>query len=204
MLAYEFDGVFNTGAAASWGRTVAGRVPTHAPGPYRVQAVRTDAKAMYTNEVPAGAFRGFGCPQAALATEMLIDQCCDELGLDHLEIRYRNALRKGDTTCFGQQLEHSAGLAGCLEQLRPHWRELRGACERFNEAHREQPTRRGAGIAVVGTPKQIAATLDEFVEAGCTSFCLSGYPHAKAARMFSQKVLPLFKNRLSDSLPTAA
>ena len=64
--------------------------------------------------------------------------------------------------------------------------------------------RAGAGIAVVGTPKQIAATLDEFVEAGCTSFCLSGYPHAKAARMFSQKVLPLFKSRLSDSLPTAA
>ncbi len=64
--------------------------------------------------------------------------------------------------------------------------------------------RSGAGIAVVGTPDQIAATLDEFVDAGCTSFCLSGFPHAKAARLFSSKVLPKFKSRLSDSLPTAA
>ncbi|MBL4721457.1 MAG: LLM class flavin-dependent oxidoreductase [Alphaproteobacteria bacterium] len=64
--------------------------------------------------------------------------------------------------------------------------------------------RAGAGIAVVGTPKQIADTLDEFVEAGCTSFCLSGYPHAKAARLFTDKVMPLFKGRLADTLPTAA
>lgn len=64
--------------------------------------------------------------------------------------------------------------------------------------------RTGAGIAVVGTPRQIADTLDEFVDAGCTSFCLSGYPHAEAARIFSQKVLPLFEGRLSDSIPVAA
>lgn len=64
--------------------------------------------------------------------------------------------------------------------------------------------RSGAGIAVVGTPKQIADTLDEFVEAGCTSFCLSGFPHAKAARLFSGKVLPYFEGRLSDGLPRAA
>lgn len=64
--------------------------------------------------------------------------------------------------------------------------------------------RPGAGIAVVGNPEQVAATLDEFVEAGCTSFCLSGYPHAKAARTFATKVLPQFKGRLSDSLPRAA
>ncbi len=64
--------------------------------------------------------------------------------------------------------------------------------------------RMGAGIAVVGTPRQIADTLDEFVDAGCTSFCLSGYPHAQAARDFSTKVLPLFAGRLSDSLPRAA
>lgn len=64
--------------------------------------------------------------------------------------------------------------------------------------------RAGAGIAVVGTPRQIADTLDEFVDAGCTSFCLSGFPHAKAARLFSTKVLPMFKGRLSDGLPRAA
>ena len=60
----------------------------------------------------------------------------------------------------------------------------------------------GAGIAVVGTPAQIAATLEEFIEAGCSSFCLSGYTHAEAARTFSQKVLhPYFGSRLADRLP---
>ena len=64
--------------------------------------------------------------------------------------------------------------------------------------------RTGAGIALVGSPSQIAATIEEFIEAGCTSFCLSGYPHAEAARTFSQKVLmPYFSGRLAADLPSA-
>jgi alkanesulfonate monooxygenase len=62
----------------------------------------------------------------------------------------------------------------------------------------------GAGIAVVGNPQQVAATLQEFVDAGCSSFCLSGYPHAEAARIFSTKVMPYFKGRISDRLPLVA
>jgi alkanesulfonate monooxygenase len=64
--------------------------------------------------------------------------------------------------------------------------------------------RSGAGIAVVGNPDQVTATLDEFVDAGCTSFCLSGYPHAKAARTFAEKVLPKFQGRISSEIPRAA
>jgi alkanesulfonate monooxygenase len=64
--------------------------------------------------------------------------------------------------------------------------------------------RAGAGIAVVGDPAQVAATLEEFVDAGCTSFCLSGYPHAQAARIFAEKVLPLFEGRITKMLPRAA
>lgn len=64
--------------------------------------------------------------------------------------------------------------------------------------------RAGAGIAVVGNPDQVAATLEEFVEAGCTSFCLSGYPHAKAARMFAEHVMPQFQGRIERALPKAA
>lgn len=62
----------------------------------------------------------------------------------------------------------------------------------------------GAGIAVVGNPQQVAATLQEFVDAGCTTFCLSGYPHAEAARNFSAKVMPLFAGRIADRLPAVA
>ena len=64
--------------------------------------------------------------------------------------------------------------------------------------------RAGAGIAVVGNPDQVAETLNEFVEAGCTSFCLSGYPHAAAARTFAEKVMPHFQGRISHDLPRAA
>jgi alkanesulfonate monooxygenase len=64
--------------------------------------------------------------------------------------------------------------------------------------------RAGAGIAIVGNPDQVASTLNEFVEAGCSSFCLSGYPHAHAARIFSEKVMPYFSGRISSELPRAA
>ncbi len=62
----------------------------------------------------------------------------------------------------------------------------------------------GAGIAVVGNPEQVAATLQEFVDAGCSTFCLSGYPHAEAARTFAAKVMPYFKGRIADALPRVA
>ena len=64
--------------------------------------------------------------------------------------------------------------------------------------------RAGAGIAVVGNPAQVAATLQEFVEAGCSSFCLSGYPHANAARIVTDMVLPHFPGRISHEHPRAA
>ena len=64
--------------------------------------------------------------------------------------------------------------------------------------------RAGAGIAVVGNPEQIAETLNEFVEAGCSSFCLSGYPHAEAAKIFADKVMPRFRDRMSTAIPRAA
>ncbi len=63
--------------------------------------------------------------------------------------------------------------------------------------------RAGAGISLVGTPAQVASTLEEFIAAGCTSFCLSGYPHAETARIFSEKVMkPYFGDRLAADLPT--
>jgi len=62
----------------------------------------------------------------------------------------------------------------------------------------------GAGIAIVGNPAQVAATIQEFVDAGCSTFCLSGYPHAEAARNFTQKVMPLFKGKIADQLPAVA
>ena len=147
LVAYEFDGDFDTGAYASWGPTVAGRVPVHCMGPYRVPNVRADARAILTNSPPAGAFRGFGVPQAAIAHETLMDELATASGFDPLEFRHRNALRVGDRTATGQVLEASVGLLACLDALRPHWRKLREEADAFNASAAAGRRRRGAGVA---------------------------------------------------------
>ena len=148
LSACDVDAAFDTGAYASWGPTVANRVPVHAMGPYRVPNVRTWGAAIFTNNPPAGAFRGFGVPQAAIAHEAAMDELADQLGIDRLEFRHRNALRVGDSTATGQRLTHSAGLAACLDALRPRWRQAQQAVARFNAEARVQATTRRRGVGV--------------------------------------------------------
>jgi aldehyde oxidoreductase len=144
LISFTFDGDFNTGAYASWGPTVAGRVPVHATGPYLVPHVRNRSRAVYTNETPAGAFRGFGVPQAAIAQEALFDTLATKAGLDRLEFRHRNAIRVGDATATGHVLQASAGLAECLDRLRPHWAALLADAATHNQTAAR--SRRGVGI----------------------------------------------------------
>ena len=73
LLALDFSADFNTGAYSSWGPTVAARVPVHASGPYKVPHYRAITRAIHTHLVPAGAFRGFGVPQTAIAQEQVYD-----------------------------------------------------------------------------------------------------------------------------------
>ena len=140
----DFHADFNTGAYASWGPTVASRVPVHASGPYHVPAVLAHTRAIYSNDTPAGAFRGFGTPQAALAHEGLMDELAERLGLDRLEFRLRNALRVGQPTATGQVLQASVGITECLERLRPYWQEGLEAVGTFNK--QAGPQRQGMGI----------------------------------------------------------
>jgi aldehyde oxidoreductase len=148
LTAYRFHGDFDTGAYASWGPTVANRVPVHAMGPYAFDAIEATSRAVYTNNPPAGAFRGFGVPQASIAHEALLDELAARLGQDPLELRLKNALRAGSTTATGQRLDASAGMAACLEALRPHWQRLRAEAAAHNAAARTGP-RRGVGIGAM-------------------------------------------------------
>ena len=145
FTAFAMDARFNTGAYASWGPTVANRVPVHASGPYRVPNVANHSAAIYTNDTPAGAFRGFGVPQAAIATECLVDDVAEQLGLDRWEIRRRNAIGHGDTTPSGQVLHASAGLPECLDALKPEWDAMLERVAAHNAANERH--RLGAGIA---------------------------------------------------------
>jgi CO/xanthine dehydrogenase Mo-binding subunit len=149
LVSYELEGDFNTGAYASWGPTVAGRVPVHGTGPYKLPNVRNNARAIYTNETPAGAFRGFGVPQAAIAHETLLDDLAERLGLDRWHIRRLNAIGNGDTTPSGQRLDHSAGLPECLDALKADWHAALYRVAAFNGSHAASDNgrrRRGAGI----------------------------------------------------------
>jgi aldehyde oxidoreductase len=148
LTGFRFHGDFDTGAYASWGPTVANRVPVHAMGPYAWEAVEATSRAVYTNNPPAGAFRGFGVPQAAVAHEALLDELAERLGLDPLELRLANALRAGSATASGQVLAASAGLAACLESLRPHWQRLREAAIAHNAAAADG-SRLGVGIGAM-------------------------------------------------------
>ena len=98
LTAFWSHAELDTGAYASWGPTVANRVPVHAAGPYVVPHARTRGTAYFTNCPPSGAFRGFGVPQSAIASEAAMDQLADALGMDWLEFRRLNALRPGDKT----------------------------------------------------------------------------------------------------------
>jgi aldehyde oxidoreductase len=145
LTAFEMQADFNTGAYASWGPTVANRVPVHGMGPYRVPNTRIRTRAVYTNDTPAGAFRGFGVPQAAIAHETLMDDLAERLGLDRWSIRRLNALDHGDATPSGQVLTHSAGLPKCLDALKGDWE---AALERVARHNAGAPRhRRGVGIA---------------------------------------------------------
>ncbi len=146
LTTLDVEAVFNTGAYASWGPTVANRVPVHASGPYFVEHYRARSRAVNTNTVPSGAFRGFGVPQAAFAQESVLDDLARQLGMDRLEIRMRNALRAGQPTVTGQVFEEGVGFVECLEALRPSWDE---AVARVGAARSLGRFRRGVGIAGV-------------------------------------------------------
>ena len=146
LTALDFAADFNTGAYSSWGPTVAGRVPVHASGPYRVPNFRALTRAVHTNVVPAGAFRGFGVPQAAIAQEQLYDDLADRVGMDRLEFRILNALDDNSPTVTGQVLGEGVGIRACFEALRPRWEAARTEAAASN-ASAAGPLRRGVGVA---------------------------------------------------------
>jgi xanthine dehydrogenase molybdenum-binding subunit len=113
--------VGDSGAYASVGGKVLERAAGHACGAYRVPNVDVQALAAYTNNPPCGAMRGFGVNQAHFALEACIDMLADKLGLDHWEIRWRNALSVGDTFTTGQVLDKAVGIRKTLQAIKPHW-----------------------------------------------------------------------------------
>ena len=117
LTAVEAELYGDSGAYASLGEKVMTRATTHASGPYDVPHVKIDCYAMYTNNPPSGAFRGFGVTQSAFAVESNMDILAFQLGLDPIYLRQINGLQVGSVTCTGQELRESVGLLECLEKV---------------------------------------------------------------------------------------
>jgi CO/xanthine dehydrogenase Mo-binding subunit/aerobic-type carbon monoxide dehydrogenase small subunit (CoxS/CutS family) len=149
LLAVQTELHGDTGAYASLGDKVMTRATTHSAGPYVIPHVRADCYAMYTNNPPAGAFRGFGVTQSCFAIESIMDELAAELAMDPIDLRRRNALRVGMETNTGQRLSESVGLVECIDRVEA---ELRRRAEGNPFAARSVPgapmRRRAWGFAV--------------------------------------------------------
>jgi len=113
--------VADTGAYASLGGPVLERACTHAAGPYNYQNFEIDGWAYYTNNPPAGAFRGFGVTQTCFGIESLLNRMADEVGISPWEIRMRNAIRPGQELPNGQIVDESTGLVETLQAVKPYY-----------------------------------------------------------------------------------
>jgi xanthine dehydrogenase molybdenum-binding subunit len=117
LVAAETELYGDTGAYASLGEKVMTRATTHSAGPYDIPNVRADCYAMYTNNPPAGAFRGFGVTQSAFAVESMMDMLAEKLNIEPVELRRMNSLRVGSITNTGQELRESVGLTECIDRV---------------------------------------------------------------------------------------
>ena len=117
----------DNGAYASVGGKVLERAAGHACGPFRVPNVDVEATAVYTNNPPSGAMRGFGANQADYAMEGVLDRLAEQVGLDGWDIRWRNALDVGDRTTTGQRLGEGVGVRATLLAVKDAYKGARYA-----------------------------------------------------------------------------
>lgn len=117
LRACDVSYIINGGAYTTLSPIVLWRGTVHAAGPYEIPNVRIESKAIATNTVPCGAFRGFGQPQVAFAQESCLDELALELGMDPAEIRQINILRRGKRTSTSQVISDSCGLPRALDMV---------------------------------------------------------------------------------------
>jgi len=118
LTALKADIVGDTGAYASVGMKVLERAAGHSTGAYYFPIVDVESRAVYTNNIPNGAMRGFGVNQVTFAIESLIDELCEKHGFDRWQFRYDNAIDIGNTTATGQRITHAAGVKESLKAVK--------------------------------------------------------------------------------------
>lgn len=127
LTVLKADILGDTGAYASVGMKVLERSAGHAAGPYHIPNVDIISKAVYTNNLPCGAMRGFGVNQVAFALESCIDDLCEKGGFDRWQFRYDNALKEGDMTSTGQIINRGSGIRETLLAVKDVFQNARNA-----------------------------------------------------------------------------
>jgi CO/xanthine dehydrogenase Mo-binding subunit len=144
VIAAEVDVIADGGAYVYTSPKVLGNATLMCTGPYEIPNVRVDSCAVYTNNLPNGAFRGFGGPQGAFAAEMQMNRLAEALGMDPVEIRLQNVLREGSLLSVGTPLPGGVSLYEVVEQCSQASAELKA---QVKEQPLEPYLRRGIGFA---------------------------------------------------------
>ncbi|MBM2842881.1 MAG: carbon monoxide dehydrogenase molybdoprotein family protein, partial [Anaerolineales bacterium] len=153
LLAAEVEILQDGGAYAYTSTKVLGNSTLLCTGPYEFPNVTVDAYSVYTNNIPGGAFRGFGGPQASFSAEMQMNLLAEALGIDPVEIRRRNLLREGALLSVGTPLPKGVSIDKVVDQCAEAvgWLEPTGKAKRPGRDSLGQPAaahlRRGLGFA---------------------------------------------------------
>ncbi|HZZ45018.1 MAG TPA: xanthine dehydrogenase family protein molybdopterin-binding subunit [Tepidisphaeraceae bacterium] len=147
LLAMEIDILMDGGAYATLSAVVLSRGGIHAPGPYHCDHVHVNGRAVLTNSVPNGAFRGFGAPQTLFAIERHIDACAAQLGISPVDIRKRNFIHDGQTTATHQVIKDKVDMSSLLDHTLTYsdYDSRKKEHESFNKQH--PYLRKGIGFA---------------------------------------------------------
>ncbi|HEX9680130.1 MAG TPA: xanthine dehydrogenase family protein molybdopterin-binding subunit [Anaerolineales bacterium] len=174
ILAADAEVIQDGGAYAYTSTKVLGNATLMCTGPYEIPNVKVDAYSVYTNNIPGGAFRGFGGPQGAFAAECQMNKLAEALGMDPVEIRARNVLTEGALLSVGTPLPKGVSIGKVLERCAEEagWRKTKDGWTRPTRASLGESAaphlRRGIGLAIAfknvgfsfGAPEESWATIE--------------------------------------------
>lgn len=177
--------ISDTGAYASLGGPVLQRACTHAAGPYNYQDVDIEGRAFYTNNVPAGAFRGFGVTQSIFALECCLNDLAQQAGLDGWEIRRRNALKPGDVMPNGQIADDSTAYLEALEAIKADFYQYE-ADENYYVGIASALKNAGLGVGVPDTGRCIIEVKGDTVHLGSSASDMGQGIHTVMKQVFCE------------------
>ena len=189
--------VADTGAYASLGGPVLQRACTHGAGPYKVANVDIEGRAWYTNNIPSGAFRGFGVTQTCFAMESQMNLLAKKVGISQWEMRWRNAVGPGDVMSNGQIADDSTALKETLLAVKP----IIDAHPDAGIASSFKNTGKGVGVRDVGRVKLMVRDGKIVI---CTSAACMGQGLATVILQIVAETAHLDKARLVVHEPDTA